>query len=116
MKDRKTLLIFLIPLLFFLLGAGVTLLIREIREAPDPPAQIRTEGETWDRRDHPLNLNDATLEELCSLPHIGQTTAQRIIDYRDTHGGFRSVRELMWIDGFKSDVFQEIRDYVCVEE
>ena len=116
MKDRKTLLIFLLPLLFFLLAVVGTLLIREIRESPDPSVQIRAEAETWDRKDHPLDLNTATLEELCSLPNIGQTTAQRIIDYRDTHGLFRSVEELMWIDGFKSDIFKEIRDYVCVEE
>ena len=42
----------------------------------------------------PVNINTATAEELQTLPRIGPAMAQRIIAWREAHGGFRSVDEL----------------------
>ena len=47
----------------------------------------------------PVNINTATSEQLQTLPGIGPTYAQRIIDYRETHGPFQSVGELANIEG-----------------
>ncbi len=117
MKDRKTLLIFLIPLLFFLLGTGGSLLYREITELPDPPAgQIREAPALWRREDHPLDLNEATVEELLTLLDIGQVTAQRIVDYRELHGDFRSVEEIMRVRGIGVKEFKKLRSFIYVEE
>jgi competence protein ComEA len=47
----------------------------------------------------PLDLNTATAEQLDGLPGIGPATAQKIIDYRQAHGPFRSVDELDAVPG-----------------
>jgi len=47
----------------------------------------------------PVHLNTATLEQLDELPGVGPVTAQKILDYREKHGAFSSVRELDAIPG-----------------
>jgi len=49
--------------------------------------------------DAPVHLNSATLEQLETLDGIGPSLAQRIIDYRTEHGGFRSLDELDQVSG-----------------
>jgi competence protein ComEA len=47
----------------------------------------------------PINLNTATLEQLDTLDGVGPGIAQRILDYRQQHGGFRRVQELGEVPG-----------------
>ena len=46
-----------------------------------------------------VHLNSATLEQLETLDGIGPALAQRIVDYRSAHGGFRSLAELDQVSG-----------------
>ena len=59
-----------------------------------------------------VSLSTATVEQLDGLDGIGPTLAQRIIEYRDAHGGFRSVDELREVEGIGEKRFASLRDAV----
>lgn len=61
-----------------------------------------------------VNLNTATLEELQTLPRIGEVRAQAIIDYRLQHNGFRYKEELLGVDGIGQKIYEELVDKVEV--
>jgi competence protein ComEA len=60
----------------------------------------------------PINLNTATIEQLDQLEGIGPTTAQKILDWRKEHGGFRSVDDLNQISGIGPKRFESLKDKV----
>ena len=63
----------------------------------------------------PLNINTATIPELDELPGIGPVLAQRIVDYRDSHGGYKAVEELVKVNGIGDAKLMEIMDLITVE-
>lgn len=62
-----------------------------------------------------VNINTADRERLMTLPGIGESKAQDIIAYREKHGEFSSIEELMNISGIKESLFEKIRDKIVVE-
>ena len=61
-----------------------------------------------------VNLNTATKEELMTLNGIGEVRAQAILQYREEHGEFRSVEELMEVEGIKKGTFQKLKDQIKI--
>jgi competence protein ComEA len=61
-----------------------------------------------------ININTATAAELTALPKIGAKQAQRIVDYRTEHKGFKSVDELRNVKGVGAKMLDGIRPYVGV--
>jgi competence protein ComEA len=59
-----------------------------------------------------VNINSASLEELDTLPGIGPTTAQKIIDYRDENGPFSTIEDIMNVSGIGPATFEEIQDLI----
>ncbi|WP_370464153.1 helix-hairpin-helix domain-containing protein [Micromonospora sp. AP08] len=62
----------------------------------------------------PVNLNTATLAQLDALPGVGPVLAQRILDHREQHGGFRSVSDLRQVDGIGDARYDQLKDLVTV--
>jgi competence protein ComEA len=62
----------------------------------------------------PLNLNTASPEQLDQLDGVGPATAQKIVAYRQAHGGFRSVTELDQVPGIGEKKLAALKDRVRV--
>ena len=62
-----------------------------------------------------VNINTATLEELTTLPGIGDTRARAIIDYREQNGAFGNIEDIMQVTGIKEKSFSKIKDSICVK-
>ncbi len=62
-----------------------------------------------------VNINTADLDELQTLPRIGEKVAQRIIDYRKEHGPFKKIEELMKVRGVGEKTFNLLKDMIEVE-
>ena len=61
----------------------------------------------------PVHLNSATMEQLDALPGVGPVTAQKILDYRQQHGGFGSVDELDAVPGIGQARLADLRSLVA---
>ena len=59
-----------------------------------------------------ININTASLQQLQTLPGIGVTLAQRILDYRQEHGNFETVADLMNVSGIGEGRLNAIIDYI----
>ena len=71
-------------------------------------------GDDGGSEDAKVDLNQASREELMTLPGIGASKADAILQYRETQGGFQSVEDLMKIPGIKEGVYSKIEDRICV--
>jgi competence protein ComEA len=78
---------------------------------PGATEQPQTSGGDTER----ININTASLDEFDSLPGIGPTIAQRIIDYRDENGPFQTIEDLMNVSGIGPSTFDNIKDLVTTQ-
>jgi competence protein ComEA len=62
-----------------------------------------------------VDLNTATAEQLETLPGVGPTTAQAILDHRATNGPFTSVNQLLDVRGIGDAKLEQVRDLVVVQ-
>lgn len=61
-----------------------------------------------------INLNTATIDDLMALPELGEVLAQRIVAYRNEHGYFSAVDELINIKGIGDSRLSRWRPYLTV--
>lgn len=57
-----------------------------------------------------INLNDATVDQLQTLPGVGPALAKRILEHREKFGGFKRIEEILNIKGMGEKKFQKIKD------
>jgi len=63
-----------------------------------------------------MNLNTASAQELTALRGVGDKTAQAIVEYRQSHGPFKSVEELVEVKGIGEKLMTSLRDHVTVSD
>ncbi len=61
-----------------------------------------------------ININTATADELTALPGIGETLAARIVSYREQHGPFTQIDEIMNVSGIGEGKFNDFREMITV--
>ena len=61
-----------------------------------------------------VNINLATIEELITLPGIGESKATNIINYRDNNGLFKSIEDLKNVNGIGDSTFEQLKAYITV--
>ncbi len=63
-----------------------------------------------------VNINTASAAALDEcLPGIGPAYAQRIVEYRESHGGFKSIEEIQEVSGIGPKTFEKIKDQITVD-
>lgn len=65
-------------------------------------------------RDHLININTCTLDELMEINGIGKTKAEAILKYRESNGDFNSIDDIKKVDGIGDALFEKIKAYIKV--
>lgn len=71
-------------------------------------------GET-ERLTDKVNLNTASSAQLCTLPGVGESRAKAILAYREEHGNFQSIEEIMKVQGIKEGMFAKMKDKLTIQ-
>ncbi len=61
-----------------------------------------------------ININKATKEELMTLPGVGASRAESIVQYRKEQGAFKKIEDIMKIAGIKEALFEKIKELISV--
>ncbi|MEJ2752869.1 MAG: helix-hairpin-helix domain-containing protein [Chloroflexota bacterium] len=95
---------------------GMQIYVPEMIESTEIPQQIITQPTIPARAGAGglllVDINAADLNELDTLPGIGPVTAQKIIDYREEHGGFADIEAILDVSGIGEVTFEEIRELI----
>ena len=92
---------------------GMMIRIYTVEEAE---ALVKMNGatESGQSEDGRIDINTATAAELMTLPGIGSSKANAIINYRETYGAFSCIEDLMKVPGIKDGIFQQMKEHIKV--
>lgn len=84
---------------------------KEITENPKPTPQVTG---TATERQLTVSINNGTQEELELLPGIGEATALKIIEYRNTNGPFKNIEDIVNVSGIGEKKFEQIKEFITL--
>lgn len=61
-----------------------------------------------------VNINEADVQQLMTIPGIGQSKAEAIIRYREEFGRFEEIEDIMQVSGIKESSYAKMKAYICV--
>lgn len=88
--------------------------IEKIQKEEEQGKSISAEGKSGLDEDGVVNINTASLEELKTIPGVGDVTAQNIIDYREQNGDFSSREDIKNVDRIGDKTFEKLKDKIDV--
>jgi competence protein ComEA len=96
---------------------GLAMVVLAVRSFDHLWSRLRsTEPPSGANVAYQIDLNMAGRAELLQVPGIGESLAQRILDYRREHGGFRRIEDLRRVRGIGPITLEKLRPWVCVSE
>ena len=91
-------------------------IIPKIGEKIEIPVEQRQESALENKENSTkININSATIEELDTLPGVGEATANKILNYRSENGNFNSIEEIKNVNGIGDKKYEEIKDLISVK-
>lgn len=91
-------------------------IIPKIGEKIEIPVEQRQESALENKENSTkININSATIEELDTLPGVGEATANKILNYRNENGKFNSIEEIKNVNGIGDKKYEEIKDLISVK-
>lgn len=106
--------------LAYCLEDGQKLYIPSINDKKDKEYLITENGEEVIESNNKnakgkININKGNIEELQSLPGVGEALAQRIITYREQNGKFNVIEELKNVSGIGEKKFENLKEYIDIK-
>lgn len=108
----------------YLIGSAILLFVIMIGYnafvVPDMDTSVQTTVDDADFKENinsdygKIDINSAKKEKLMEIDGIGEQTAEKIINYRETHGGFSSKEELMEVSGIGEKIFEKLKDKITI--
>ena len=98
-------------------GTTTTISASDVSSAPPPYSGYSGSGTSKaaeEKAGSQININTATAEQLTALDGIGESKANAIIQYREQHGDFASIEDLLNVPGIGEKILEGIRPYVTV--
>ena len=96
----------MVMVVLLILGLGMAAQASQTSPRTPPAAKASASGL--------VNLNTANVTQLETLPGIGKSTAERILEYREKSGGFKKIEDLMNVRGVGEKSFLKLKPLVTV--
>ncbi len=81
---------------------------------PTKQSNLTVSSASSNKNNGKININTASLTQLETLPGIGTVKGSAIIQYRKTHGAFKSIHDITNVSGIGEKTFEEIKDLITV--